>query len=344
VKEATVGITYVYQVSASDPDGDTMTYGITSGPQDMLIDPSTGRIMWIPTKADVGKKTITVYASDGLIKGNQTFELTVKEKKTVTTTVLGFNWWIIIIVAVIAVLVIVVILATRKKSPPPTQDTRTQVSYERPMAPAPQAPVPPSGRMGYEERAIMNRPPERPVTHEVKGIVDDALTSLRPEPAKAPAAAPVTKKEPEAEEIMVPDEEPEPKVAPDEKGSTDQLLDDILGKVDEPKTDAPHVKAMASTVKEVPKAQAKTITEEKLVVEIEGNNYTKEQILHKLSSLPRGLPSTLWGREMDDLSKDLVEAEYSHTPDGDVIVKLGKKWYFGDPKDLGTYLQQFKGT
>jgi len=341
-KEATVGQPFVYQMSATDQDGDGITYGISSGPKDMVIDSNTGRILWIPAKADVGKQTITVSASDGLFKANQTFELTVKEKKTVPTTVLGANMlWIIIVIIVVVILALVAVLATRKKVLPPIQETRAQGPEYRAVEPGPKPTRPPSPK-DQEQKKVIHQPPEKPVTYEVKGEISEESLDLEKGPDDVPGPAKGTKAVHEPEETMVMDEGPKAKEAEKKDNSTEDILDEILGKVDGAKKDAQPVVATAVIAKEVPKAEAKPVSEEKLTVDIAGKSYTKEQILQTLSSLPRGLPSTLWGREMDDLSKDIVDAEYSHTPEGDVIVKLGKKWYFGDPKDLGTYLQPFK--
>ena len=64
--------------------------------------------------------------------------------------------------------------------------------------------------------------------------------------------------------------------------------------------------------------------------------------LKTLSNIPRGLPGSLSGRSMDELAEELVLASFAETEDGDTIVKLGKKWYFGDPKQADTYLQPYK--
>jgi hypothetical protein len=38
-----------------------------------------------------------------------------------------------------------------------------------------------------------------------------------------------------------------------------------------------------------------------------------------------------------------MDAEYAESTDGDPVMKLGRKWYYGDPKDFGTFLQPYKG-
>jgi hypothetical protein len=64
--------------------------------------------------------------------------------------------------------------------------------------------------------------------------------------------------------------------------------------------------------------------------------------LKTLSNIPSGLPGSLSGRSMDELAEELVLAGFYETGDGDIIVRLGRKWYFGDPKQADTYLQPFK--
>ncbi len=57
-------VTYRYDVRATDPNGDALTYALTQFPAGMTID-SLGRISWIPTFAQVGSNAVTVVVSDG---------------------------------------------------------------------------------------------------------------------------------------------------------------------------------------------------------------------------------------------------------------------------------------
>jgi hypothetical protein len=59
------GTVYTYQVKASDPDGDTLTYSLQSPPADMTIDPSTGLLKWTVPQEFTGKKDVSVVVSDG---------------------------------------------------------------------------------------------------------------------------------------------------------------------------------------------------------------------------------------------------------------------------------------
>jgi len=75
-----------------------------------------------------------------------------------------------------------------------------------------------------------------------------------------------------------------------------------------------------------------------------GQNPSHNDVLKALSSLPRGLPSTLWGIDMDDLAEQVSRSEYRISTEGDAIVRLGARWYYGDPKDIGRFLQLYRGT
>ncbi len=62
--EADAGLPYTYQVTASDPDGDSLTYTLNTFPEGMTISAS-GLIAWTPTATQVGNHNITVAVSDG---------------------------------------------------------------------------------------------------------------------------------------------------------------------------------------------------------------------------------------------------------------------------------------
>jgi RHS repeat-associated protein len=65
VTTAAVGTPYVYAATATDPDGDPLTFRLTVSPQGMTIDPATGRITWTPTANQVGTQDVTLTVSDG---------------------------------------------------------------------------------------------------------------------------------------------------------------------------------------------------------------------------------------------------------------------------------------
>ena len=59
------GTVYTYQVRASDPDGDTLTYSLESPPSGMTIDSSTGLLKWAVPSEFKGKKDVSISVSDG---------------------------------------------------------------------------------------------------------------------------------------------------------------------------------------------------------------------------------------------------------------------------------------
>ena len=65
IVETYAGRTYDYDSDAIDPDGDTLTYSLLLGPETISIDPSTGRLTWLPALADLGAHTIVIRAEDG---------------------------------------------------------------------------------------------------------------------------------------------------------------------------------------------------------------------------------------------------------------------------------------
>jgi hypothetical protein len=59
------GSFYSYQIRATDPDGDPLTYSLKSAPAGMTINPSTGLIQWNVPPDFKGKAPITVSVTDG---------------------------------------------------------------------------------------------------------------------------------------------------------------------------------------------------------------------------------------------------------------------------------------
>lgn len=55
---------YSYQIKATDPDGDSLTYSLKSAPEGMKINPTTGLIQWNIPHNFKGKTPVTVSVSD----------------------------------------------------------------------------------------------------------------------------------------------------------------------------------------------------------------------------------------------------------------------------------------
>ncbi|MCQ4167703.1 putative Ig domain-containing protein, partial [Tahibacter harae] len=78
ITTATAGSAYRYDVEATDPDNDTLTYALIDPPSGASIDSGTGVIRWTPTTQQVGSHTFAVRVSDGHGgTGAQDFTLTV---------------------------------------------------------------------------------------------------------------------------------------------------------------------------------------------------------------------------------------------------------------------------
>ncbi len=63
--EAVAGREYVYDVAATDPNGDALTFALLSSPDGMQIAAETGEITWSPGAADVGTHDVIVQVNDG---------------------------------------------------------------------------------------------------------------------------------------------------------------------------------------------------------------------------------------------------------------------------------------
>ena len=68
---------YSYQVEASDPNEDTLTYSFITKPEGMSIDRESGLISWIPANNQVGIHHVVVEISDGKNSVTQSFEIEV---------------------------------------------------------------------------------------------------------------------------------------------------------------------------------------------------------------------------------------------------------------------------
>jgi len=80
---ATVGVEYNYDVDATDPDGDTLIYSLTTKPTDMTINSSSGLISWTPTQ---GHYDVVVEVSDGSLTDTQSFTIYVVDQFPIITS------------------------------------------------------------------------------------------------------------------------------------------------------------------------------------------------------------------------------------------------------------------
>lgn len=77
VDEVEVDDNYYYNVDATDPDGDTLTYTLITGPVGMTIDSDDGELRWSPNASNIDGNSVQVEVSDGSLKDSQSFSIDV---------------------------------------------------------------------------------------------------------------------------------------------------------------------------------------------------------------------------------------------------------------------------
>ena len=102
ITTAMIGLLYTYDVDATDPDGDTITYSfysIYTAPNGMTINSTTGVISWTPTSIQIGNTLVMVKVSDGTLSATQSFTIVVSEPSVIAeddfesgTLQGGFGW------------------------------------------------------------------------------------------------------------------------------------------------------------------------------------------------------------------------------------------------------------
>jgi hypothetical protein len=86
---ATVGVAYAFQPTASDPDGNTLTYSIVNRPAWATFSTSTGRLSGTPSSAYAGTtaSNIVISVSDGTTSSSLgAFSITVRQATTGSAT------------------------------------------------------------------------------------------------------------------------------------------------------------------------------------------------------------------------------------------------------------------
>ena len=84
VTSATVAAVYAYRVTASDGNGDTLSYSLTQAPAGMTINTTSGQIAWTPAAAQVGSQAVTARVADpGGLAATQSFAVSVSAAASV---------------------------------------------------------------------------------------------------------------------------------------------------------------------------------------------------------------------------------------------------------------------
>jgi hypothetical protein len=76
-KSVNEGVLLEFTISATDPDGDTVTYSSINLPQGASLEPQTGTFNWTPNYYQAGDYIITFIASDGDLSAGETITITV---------------------------------------------------------------------------------------------------------------------------------------------------------------------------------------------------------------------------------------------------------------------------
>ena len=58
-------VSYSYDVDASDPDADTLSYSLLTNPSGMTINSTNGQIFWTPSASQTNDHNVTVKVEDG---------------------------------------------------------------------------------------------------------------------------------------------------------------------------------------------------------------------------------------------------------------------------------------
>ena len=90
---ATVGATYSYDVEALDPDSpNTLTYSLTTSPEDMTIDPLTGLIQWTPYNSQEENQNVTVSVQDDAgLSDMQSYSITIEASVNKYAIIIGIS-------------------------------------------------------------------------------------------------------------------------------------------------------------------------------------------------------------------------------------------------------------
>jgi len=65
-------------------------------------------------------------------------------------------------------------------------------------------------------------------------------------------------------------------------------------------------------------------------------------VMRSLTQLPRGLPSSLSSRSMEDLATDIVDGTKGRADDGRPVVNINGRWYYCDGLDPETYMREWE--
>jgi hypothetical protein len=90
---ARVGVEYTFRPSASDPDGDRLSWSITGKPDGAVFSTSTGQLTWTPTAEGIWRGiVITVTDSNGASASLPAFSISVSAAPATSTGSASLSW------------------------------------------------------------------------------------------------------------------------------------------------------------------------------------------------------------------------------------------------------------
>ena len=78
-KDTDTGTLLTFAVSATDPDGNPLTYSATGLPADALFNPATRTFSWTPKATQAGSYNVTFTVTDGKLQDSESVGITVKD-------------------------------------------------------------------------------------------------------------------------------------------------------------------------------------------------------------------------------------------------------------------------
>ena len=66
------------------------------------------------------------------------------------------------------------------------------------------------------------------------------------------------------------------------------------------------------------------------------------EVMKVLTQLPQGLPTSLWGWDMAELARAIVDGDKQLTWEGTTLVSVKGRWYNSDRSNVGTFMREWK--
>ncbi len=96
VSQAMVNHTYSMTLTASDEDGDELTFSTENEPVGFLVNSTSGAVSWQPTADQIGEHTVTILVTDGHVTSSYTWQITVVDEVVIGNdddSILRVTWF-----------------------------------------------------------------------------------------------------------------------------------------------------------------------------------------------------------------------------------------------------------